>query len=79
MTRDIKELTWKYNHDEVVSGQLYSCLKTSCNVVYKIAEYINDNIMKVQPISYSSHSLLSAQTNQTDSLIKTKLDNWYKE
>ena len=79
LTGDIKELTWKYNHDEVVSGQLYSCLKTSCNVVYKIAEYVNDNIMKVQPISYSSNSLLSAQTNQTDSLIKTKLDNWYKE
>ena len=34
--------------------------------------------MKVQPISYSSNSLLSAQTNKTDSPIKTKLDNWYK-
>ena len=34
--------------------------------------------MKVQPISYSSNSLLSAQTNQTDSPIKTKLDNWYQ-
>ena len=35
-------------------------------------------LMKVQPISYSSNSLLSAQTNQTDSPIKTKLDNWYQ-
>ena len=34
--------------------------------------------MKVQPISYSSNSLLSAQTNKTDSPIKTKLDSWYK-
>ena len=34
--------------------------------------------MIVQPISYSSNSLLSAQTNKTDSPIKTKLDNWYK-
>ena len=34
--------------------------------------------MVVQPISYSSNSLLSAQTNKTDSPIKTKLDNWYK-
>ena len=34
--------------------------------------------MIVQPISYSSNSLLSAQTNKTDSPIKTTLDNWYK-
>ena len=34
--------------------------------------------MVVQPISYSSNSLLTAQTNKTDSPIKTKLDNWYK-
>ena len=34
--------------------------------------------MKVQPISYSSNSLLSAQTNMTDSTIKIKLDSWYK-
>ena len=34
--------------------------------------------MIVQPISYSSNSLLTAQTNKTDSPIKTKLDNWYK-
>ncbi len=34
--------------------------------------------MKVQPISYSSNSLLTAQTNKTDSPIKIKLDNWYK-
>ena len=34
--------------------------------------------MRVQPISYSSNSLLTAQTNTTDSTIKTKLDNWYK-
>ena len=34
--------------------------------------------MLVQPISYSSNSLISAQTNTTDSEIKTKLDSWYK-
>ena len=78
LTGDIKELTWKDNHDEIVSGQLYSCLNTGCNVVYKVTEYINESTMKVQPISYSSNSLLSAQTNQTDSPIKTKLDNWYQ-
>jgi len=78
LTGDIKQLTWKDNHDEIVSGQLYSCLNTSCNVVYKITKYINDGVMGVQPISYSSNSLLSAQTNTTDSPIKTKLDNWFK-
>ena len=78
LTGDIKELTWKDNHDEIVSGQLYSCLNTDCNVVYKITEYVNESTMKTQPISYSSNSLLSAQTNKIDSSIKTKLDSWYK-
>ncbi len=78
LTGDIKQLTWNDNHDEIVNNQLYSCLNTSCNVVYRVTGYINDTQMRVQPISYSSNSLLSAQTNSTDSPIKTKLDNWYK-
>ena len=78
LTGDIKQLTWNDNHDEIVSNQLYSCLNTGCNVVYKVTGYISDTQMRVQPISYSSNSLLSAQTNTTDSPIKTKLDNWYK-
>ena len=78
LTGNIKELTWNDNHDEIVNNQLYSCLNTSCNVVYKIVGYDSATEMKVQPISYSSNSLLTAQTNKTDSPIKTKLDNWYK-
>ena len=78
LTGTIKQLTWSDNHDEIVSNGLYSCLDTSCNVVYKIVGYNSDTLMKVQPISYSSNSLLSAQTNSTDSPIKTKLDSWYK-
>ena len=78
LTGDIKQLTWNDNHDEIVNNQLYSCLNTSCNVVYKIVGYISATQMRVQPISYSSNSLLTAQTNKTDSPIKTKLDNWYK-
>ena len=78
LTGDIKQLTWNDNHDEIVNKQLYSCLNTSCNVVYKIVGYISTTQMRVQPISYSSNSLLAAQTNKTDSPIKTKLDNWYK-
>ena len=78
LTGDIKQLTWNDNHDEIVNNQLYSCLETSCNVVYKVTGYSNATTMIVQPISYSSKSLLTAQTNKTDSPIKTKLDNWYK-
>ena len=78
LTGDIKQLTWNDNHDEIVNNQLYSCLNTSCNVVYKIVGYSSATVMRVQPISYSSNSLLTAQTNKTDSPIKTKLDNWYK-
>ena len=78
LTGDIKQLTWNDNHDEIVNNQLYSCLNTSCNVVYKVVGYNSATEMKVQPISYSSNILLSAQTNKTDSPIKTKLDSWYK-
>ena len=78
LTGNIKQLTWTDNHDEIVNNQLYSCLNTSCNVVYKVTGYNNATTMIVQPISYSSNSLLSAQTNTTDSPIKTKLDSWYK-
>ena len=78
LTGDIKQLTWNDNHDEIVNNQLYSCLNTSCNVVYKVTRYKDATTMIVQPISYSSNSLLTAQTNKTDSPIKTKLDNWYK-
>ena len=79
LTGDIKQLTWSDNHDEIVNNQLYSCLETNCNVVYKIIEYGNDSRMMVQPISYSSNSLISAVTNNNNSVIKTTLDNWYKE
>ena len=34
--------------------------------------------MTVKPISYSSKSLATAQTNNTNSAIKTTIDNWYK-
>ena len=47
--------------------------------MYKVTGYTNATTIEVQPISYSSNSLLSAQTNTTDSTIKTKLDSWYKE
>ena len=78
LTGDIKQLTWKDNHDEIVKNNLYSCLNTSCNVVYKVTGYQNETTMIVQPISYSSDSYADAVTNTTNSPIKTTLDNWYK-
>ncbi len=78
LTGTIKQLTWKDNHDEIVSGKLYSCLNTSCNVVYKITGYQSDTRMTVQPISYSSDSYADAVTNNTNSTMKGTLDTWYK-
>ena len=77
LTGTVKQLTWKDNHDEIVAGNLYSCLNTSCNVVYKITEYKDDETMRVLPISYSSDSYADAVTNTTNSTVKNKLDSWY--
>ena len=78
LTGTIKQLTWKDNSDEIVAGNLYSCLNTSCNVVYKVTGYENDTTMTVQPISYSSDSYADAVTNTTNSTMKNTLDTWYK-
>ena len=78
LTGTIKQLTWKDNSSEIVSGNLYSCLNTSCNVGYKITGYSSDNRMNVQPISYSSDSYDDAVTNNTNSSIKNTIDVWYK-
>ena len=77
LTGTIKQLTWKDNHDEIVSDNLYSCLENDCNIIYKILDYQNDTRMLVQPISYSSTNLLSAQTNSISSTVQVKLDEWY--
>ena len=79
LTGDVKQLTWKDNHDEIVSNQLYSCLNTSCNVVYKITNYQSDTRMTVKPITYSSSNTSSAQENVTDSAVKKRLNIWYKD
>ena len=78
LTGTIKQLTWKDNHDEIVSGKLYSCLNTGCNVVYKVTAYQSDTRMTVQPISYSSDTYADAVTNSTNSAMKNTLDTWYK-
>ncbi len=78
LTGNIQQLTWKDNHDDIVNSQLYSCLETSCNVVYKVTGYQSDTKMTVQPISYSSDSYTDTLANTTNSTIKTVLDMWYK-
>ncbi len=78
LTGTIKQLTWKDNHDEIVKNNLYSCLETYCNVVYKVTGYQNDTTMTVQPISYSSDSYAGAVTNSKNSTMKNTLDTWYK-
>ncbi len=78
LTGDIQQLTWKDNHDEIVKNNLYSCLNTSCDVVYKVTGYQSDTKMTVQPISYSSDSYADTLINTTNSTIKTTLDTLYK-
>ena len=78
LTGTIKQLTWNDNHDEIVSGKLYSCLNKDCNIIYKINDYFDDRIMIVQPISYSSDSYVDAVTNNVSSTMKNTLDTWYK-
>ncbi len=77
LTGTIKQLTWKDNHDEIVSNNLYSCLSTSCNVLYKIVEYSNDKTMIVQPISYSSTNYNDILLNTQNSPLKQTIDEWY--
>ena len=78
LTGNIQQLTWKDNYNEIVKNNLYSCLNTNCNVVYKVTGYSNETTMIVQPLSYSSDSYEGTLTNTTNSTIKTTLDTWYK-
>ena len=78
LTGDIQQLTWKDNHDEIVKNNLYSCLNTECNILYKVNNYQSDTRMIVQPISYSSDNYADTLTNTTSSTIKSVIDTWYK-
>ena len=78
LTGDVQQLIWKDNYNEIVSKNLYTCLSTTCDIVYKVLEYVSDNQMKVQPISYSSNSYEESIINNTSSSVKSVLDTWYK-
>ena len=78
LTGTVKQLTWKDNHDEIVSEKLYCCLNTSCNVIYRVIKYKSDTEMTVQPISYGSDNYNDTLINNTSSTMKNTLDTWYK-
>ena len=78
LTGTIKQLTWKDNHDEIVSNNLYSYLNSRGTIIYKITGYSSDSVMLVQPISYGSTSYDNATINTKDSNIKVVIDKWYK-
>ena len=77
LTGTIKQLTWKDNHDEIVNGNLFSCLNTDCSIIYEVLNYIDERTMLIKPISYSSDSYLSAIANKKNSTIKNVVDTWY--
>ena len=78
LTGTIQQLTWKDNHNEIVSDNLYSCLNTECNIIYRITGYLNDTTMILKSISYSSNGYKEAVIGSTNSSIKNVIDVWYK-
>ena len=77
LTGDIQQLTWKDNHEEIVQNSLYTCLNTSCYVLYKVTGYSNDTTMVVKPVSYSNNTYEDTLLNEKNSTIKDKVDYWY--
>ena len=78
LTGTIRKLTWKDDHDEIVKGNLYTCLDTGCNVLYKVIGYSSDTVMIVQPITYGNANYRDTLINTANSTIKTTLDAWYE-
>ena len=78
LTGNIKQLTWSDNRDEIVNNNLYSCLNSECQAVYKISGFSDDNLMKVQPITYNVDNYQETLQNRIDSSIKLKIDQWYR-
>ena len=78
LTGTVKKLTWKDNHDEIVAKNLYSCLNSSCEIIYKITGYYSDTLMQVQPITYNVENYQDTLLNDVNSKIKTVVDKWYK-
>ena len=78
LTGNIKQLTWSDNRDEIVNNNLYSCLNSECQAVYKISGFSDDNVMKVQPITYNVDNYQETLQNRIDSSIKLKIDQWYR-
>ena len=60
----------------------YTCFSTNkdatCQRFYYTINYVSSTAMNASIISYGTSSKEQAQSNDTDSEIKTSLDNWYE-
>ena len=60
----------------------YTCFSTDkdnvCQKLYFTTEYYSSTAMEVRGVGYGTTSKQQAQSNDTDSTIKTYLDNWYQ-
>ncbi len=79
ITNGTLENVWGSNS----SNYKYTCFSTSqtgtCTTLVEIASYVNIGRVKVKAYhSYLSKSYESTYTDEHDSTIKTKIDNWYK-
>ena len=60
----------------------YTCFSTNkdgtCQRLYHTEAYISSTAMRVSGVGYGTTSREQAQSNDTDSEIKSYIDNWYK-
>ncbi len=76
----VNETLSEYNTNHN-SSKLYTCFSTSstgaCQRLVHVQKYVSATSMSVTAVEYSSGSYEEAHANQTNSTIKTYLDNWY--
>ena len=79
--RDTISGTWGSTYQEALKNHPYTCFGTSatgaCNWMFKLVGYSGTSSAYVYYIGYHSKSYQGATTNTTDSVIKTKIENWY--
>ncbi len=70
---------WKENGS---SDYKYTCFSTSsvgtCSTLIEIKSYVSESEVAVNYHSYLSKSYEATYTDELDSTIKVKIDNWYK-
>lgn len=82
LTGNFLQGTWADNYESIINSYPYFCVSTSkvgkCNFVVKALEYVDDNTINANYISYSSKDYESTLANNTDSDIKAIIDKWYE-